>query len=190
MYFEEDNRLCRPDSLHELGKAWKITTIRKKRGIVTGDTLGPGARTDVVGVELIHPYECTGSREPEDPGEERAQDGELALMQVVGERRVKLSQYESQQTGTVSTPIRKKRRAVGCPARAVRCRSLTPMCEWTTRLSARTPSRTACGLALVAAAAPITGIRLALRSRSNAQWCEPCARDGSGNSVGSLIVPL
>lgn len=50
------------------------------------------ARTDIISIELVHPYECTGSREPEDPGEERAQDGELAFVQVVGEGRVELVQ--------------------------------------------------------------------------------------------------
>ena len=46
--------------------------------------------TDIIGVELVNPYECTGSREPEDPGHERTQDRELAFMQVVGEDGVEL----------------------------------------------------------------------------------------------------
>ena len=48
------------------------------------------ARTDIISIELVNAYECTGGREPEDPGEERAQERELAFMQVVGEGGVKL----------------------------------------------------------------------------------------------------
>jgi hypothetical protein len=49
------------------------------------------ALTDIISVELVNSYECTGSREPEDPGHERTQDRELAFVQVVGEECVKLS---------------------------------------------------------------------------------------------------
>lgn len=34
------------------------------------------------------------------------------------------------------------------------------------------------------------GTRDAARSRSNAQWYEPCVFDEGGNSTGSLTVPL
>ena len=39
-------------------------------------------------------------------------------------------------------------------------------------------------------AAAVNGTRLAERSRSNAQWCEPWLRDDGGNDVGSFTVPL
>lgn len=38
-------------------------------------------------------------------------------------------------------------------------------------------------------AAPVRGIKDALRSFSNAQWCDPSDRDVGGNGVGSLTVP-
>jgi hypothetical protein len=36
----------------------------------------------------------------------------------------------------------------------------------------------------------MTGIKLAERSRSNAQWYDPCDLLGLGNEVASLTVPL
>jgi len=48
------------------------------------------ARTDIISIELVNPYECTGCSEPEGPGQERTQDRELAFMHVVGEGGIEL----------------------------------------------------------------------------------------------------
>ena len=47
-------------------------------------------RTDIVGVELVNSYECTGSSEPKGPSHDRTPDRELAFMQIVGENGVEL----------------------------------------------------------------------------------------------------
>jgi hypothetical protein len=62
------------------------------------------ARTDIISIELVNSYECTGRREPEAPGEERTQDRELAFMQVVGENGVELfhSKNPNAKPGSVS----------------------------------------------------------------------------------------
>lgn len=48
------------------------------------------ARTDIISIELVNPYECTGSGEPEDPSHDRTQNCEFALMHVVGEDGIEL----------------------------------------------------------------------------------------------------
>jgi hypothetical protein len=48
------------------------------------------ARTDIISIELVNPYECAGSSEPEDPSHEGTPDRELAFMHVVGEDGVEL----------------------------------------------------------------------------------------------------
>jgi len=55
------------------------------------------AHTDVIGIELVDSYECTGSSEPEEPSHDRTQDRELAFMHVVGEDGVELFQRKCNQ---------------------------------------------------------------------------------------------
>ena len=47
-------------------------------------------RTDIVGIELVNSYECTGGSEPEGPSHERTPDRELAFMQIIGKNGVEL----------------------------------------------------------------------------------------------------
>ena len=60
-------------------------------------------RTDIISIELVNSYECTGSSEPEDPSHERPQDRELAFMHVVGEDGVEL--FKNATGGSVSKYI-------------------------------------------------------------------------------------
>lgn len=48
------------------------------------------ARTDVVGVELVHAHEHADGCTAEHPGHAGAQAGELALVQVIHQQRIKL----------------------------------------------------------------------------------------------------
>ena len=66
----------------------------------------------------------------------------------------------------------------------------TPRCECTTSATLSTPSRTGYAVPPTTKAAPVMGIKDALRRRSNAQWWDPWLRDGAGYGVGSLTVPL
>lgn len=43
---------------------------------------------------------------------------------------------------------------------------------------------------MVTYAVTVKGTRLAERSRSKAQWYEPCVLEGGGKVVGSFTVPL
>ena len=96
-------------------------------------------RTDIVGVELVNSYKCTGSGEPKGPSHDRTPDRELAFMQIVGENSVELFSTRtpknatrfSQQCNLFPPPLGPARPPPG----------LTPICEWTTKLRARTPSR-------------------------------------------------
>ena len=98
-------------------------------------------RTDIIGIELVNSYECTGSSEPEGPSHKRTPDRELAFMQIVGKNGVELFSTHPKRNTVQSAIYPPVCLLLEMKPPQTPTPGLTPICEWTTKLRARTPSR-------------------------------------------------